>query len=128
MHQGNTQFPLMLHMLKIYFIWRILCLNRQSYLVDSFFLHSQLHSLHVSICKRHSLQLHLIFLKILVKIILEKRLQKKSYKEFISDPKLVQVIEIGLNNNRDLRTATLNIERVQQQYQITKIASSQPWV
>lgn len=49
---------------------------------------------------------------------------EKSYKEFISDPKLLQVIEIGLNNNRDLRTATLNIERVQQQYQITKIASS----
>lgn len=45
---------------------------------------------------------------------------EKSYKEFISDPKLLQVIEIGLNNNRDLRTATLNIERVQQQYQITK--------
>lgn len=49
-----------------------------------------------------------------------KTIAEKSYKEFISDPKLVQVIEIGLNNNRDLRTATLNIERVQQQYQITK--------
>lgn len=45
---------------------------------------------------------------------------EKSYKQFISDPKLLQVIKIGLNNNRDLRTATLNIERVQQQYQITK--------
>ncbi len=55
-----------------------------------------------------------------------KTIAEKSYKEFISDPKLVQVIEISLNNNRDLRTATLNIERVQQQYQITKIASSQP--
>lgn len=53
---------------------------------------------------------------------------EKSYKEFISDPKLLQVIEISLNNNRDLRTATLNIERVQQEYQITKIASSQPLV
>lgn len=49
-----------------------------------------------------------------------KTIAEKSYKEFISDPKLVQVIEISLNNNRDLRTATLNIERVQQQYQITK--------
>lgn len=49
-----------------------------------------------------------------------KMIAEKSYKEFISDPKLLQVIEISLNNNRDLRTATLNIERVQQEYQITK--------
>jgi multidrug efflux system outer membrane protein len=30
------------------------------------------------------------------------------------------VIEISLNHNRDLRTATLNIQRAQQQYQISK--------
>jgi len=44
----------------------------------------------------------------------------QGYKEFFSDPRLLQVIELSLNNNRDLRTATLNIQRAQQQYQITK--------
>ena len=44
----------------------------------------------------------------------------QGYKEFFSDSQLLQVIEISLNNNRDLRTATLNIQRAQQQYQITK--------
>ncbi len=57
-----------------------------------------------------------------------KTIAEQSYKEFISNPKLAQVIEITLNNNRDLRTATLNIERVQQEYQITKIASYPPLV
>lgn len=45
---------------------------------------------------------------------------EQGYKEFFSDPHLLQVIEISLNNNRDLRTAILNIQRAQQQYQITK--------
>lgn len=44
----------------------------------------------------------------------------QGYKEFFSDPRLLQVIELSLKNNRDLRTATLNIQRAQQQYQITK--------
>ncbi|HHL1989645.1 MULTISPECIES: AdeC/AdeK/OprM family multidrug efflux complex outer membrane factor [Acinetobacter calcoaceticus/baumannii complex] len=44
----------------------------------------------------------------------------QGYKDFFSDPRLLQVIELSLNNNRDLRTATLNIQRAQQQYQITK--------
>jgi len=45
---------------------------------------------------------------------------EQGYKAFFSDPRLLEVIEISLNNNRDLRTAALNIERAQQQYQITK--------
>ncbi|NIE98344.1 TolC family protein [Acinetobacter sp. Tr-809] len=44
----------------------------------------------------------------------------QGYKLFFADTRLLQVIEISLNNNRDLRTATLNIQRAQQQYQISK--------
>ncbi|CAM4424130.1 hypothetical protein F901_03333 [Acinetobacter dispersus] len=44
----------------------------------------------------------------------------QGYKQFFADTRLLQVIEISLNNNRDLRTATLNIQRAQQQYQISK--------
>lgn len=44
----------------------------------------------------------------------------QGYKTFFSDIRLLQVIEMSLNHNRDLRTATLNIQRAQQQYQITK--------
>ena len=44
----------------------------------------------------------------------------QGYQQFFSDPRLLQVIEISLNNNRDLRTATLNIQRAQEQYQISK--------
>ncbi|PKF35379.1 AdeC/AdeK/OprM family multidrug efflux complex outer membrane factor [Acinetobacter proteolyticus] len=44
----------------------------------------------------------------------------QGYKQFFADARLLQVIEISLNNNRDLRTATLNIQRAQQQYQISK--------
>ncbi|MCU4413994.1 multidrug efflux RND transporter AdeIJK outer membrane channel subunit AdeK [Acinetobacter sp. WU_MDCI_Axc73] len=45
---------------------------------------------------------------------------EQGYKDFFSDPRLLQVIELALDNNRDLRTATLNIQRAQQQYQITE--------
>ncbi|MEI2513485.1 multidrug efflux RND transporter AdeIJK outer membrane channel subunit AdeK [Acinetobacter soli] len=45
---------------------------------------------------------------------------EQGYKDFFSDPRLLQVIDLALNNNRDLRTAALNIQRAQQQYQITK--------
>lgn len=45
---------------------------------------------------------------------------ENGYKTFFSDPKLLQVIEISIDNNRDLRTAALNIQRAQQQYQISK--------
>ena len=44
----------------------------------------------------------------------------QGYQQFFSDSRLLQVIEISLNHNRDLRTATLNIQRAQQQYQISK--------
>lgn len=44
----------------------------------------------------------------------------QGYQQFFSDSRLLQVIEISLNNNRDLRTAALNIQRAQQQYQISK--------
>ncbi len=44
----------------------------------------------------------------------------QGYSDFFSDARLLQVIEMSLAHNRDLRTATLNIQRAQQQYQITK--------
>lgn len=45
---------------------------------------------------------------------------EQGYKDFFADPRLVQVIEMALANNRDLRTATLNIQRAQQTYQISE--------
>ncbi|TCM69780.1 multidrug efflux system outer membrane protein/multidrug efflux system outer membrane protein [Acinetobacter calcoaceticus] len=42
------------------------------------------------------------------------------YKDFFSDQRLLQVIDLALVNNRDLRKAALNIQRAQQQYQITE--------
>lgn len=45
---------------------------------------------------------------------------EQGYKDFFADPRLIQVVDLALNNNRDLRTATLNIERAQQAYQITR--------
>ncbi|MBH1970398.1 MAG: AdeC/AdeK/OprM family multidrug efflux complex outer membrane factor [Moraxellaceae bacterium] len=42
------------------------------------------------------------------------------YKDFFVDPRLLKVIDLALENNRDLRTATLNIERAQQQFQIAR--------
>ena len=44
---------------------------------------------------------------------------EQGYKDFFADQRLVQVLDLALTNNRDLRTAALNIERAQQQYQIT---------
>ncbi|PLY01760.1 MAG: multidrug transporter [Desulfuromonas sp.] len=40
------------------------------------------------------------------------------WREFFTDAQLRQVIELALENNRDLRVAALNIERAQAQYQI----------
>ena len=45
---------------------------------------------------------------------------EQGYKDFFSDQRLLQVIDLALNNNRDLRKATLNIQRAQQQYQISE--------
>ncbi len=44
----------------------------------------------------------------------------QGYKEFFADQRLLQVLDLALANNRDLRTATLNIQRAQQAYQITE--------
>ena len=38
----------------------------------------------------------------------------QGYKEFFADQRLLQVLDLALANNRDLRTATLNIQRAQQ--------------
>lgn len=45
---------------------------------------------------------------------------EQGYKDFFADPRLLQVLDLALANNRDLRTSTLNIQRAQQQYQITQ--------
>ncbi|RKG39055.1 multidrug efflux RND transporter AdeIJK outer membrane channel subunit AdeK [Acinetobacter rongchengensis] len=45
---------------------------------------------------------------------------EQGYKDFFADQRLLQVIDLALTNNRDLRTATLNIQRAQQQYQIAE--------
>ncbi|WP_289846866.1 AdeC/AdeK/OprM family multidrug efflux complex outer membrane factor [Acinetobacter sp. Ac_3412] len=44
----------------------------------------------------------------------------QGYQQFLADPRLVQVIELALSHNRDLRSASLNIQRAQQYYQIKK--------
>ena len=45
---------------------------------------------------------------------------EQGYKDFFSDPRLIQTLDLALANNRDLRTATLTIQRAQQQYQISE--------
>ena len=45
---------------------------------------------------------------------------EQGYKDYFADQRLLQVIDLALANNRDLRTATLNIQRAQQQYQISE--------
>lgn len=42
------------------------------------------------------------------------------WQEFFTDAKLRQVIQLALDNNRDLRIATLNVEKVQAQYRIQR--------
>ncbi|HHX4191515.1 TPA: TolC family protein, partial [Burkholderia contaminans] len=42
------------------------------------------------------------------------------WREFFVDPRLQRLIEIALNNNRDLRVSVLNIEAARAQYQITR--------
>lgn len=42
------------------------------------------------------------------------------WREFFADAKLRSVIELALQNNRDLRVAALNIERAQAQYRIQR--------
>jgi len=42
------------------------------------------------------------------------------WKEFFTDPRLQSVIEMALRNNRDLRAAALNVERVYSMYRIQR--------
>jgi multidrug efflux system outer membrane protein len=42
------------------------------------------------------------------------------WRDFFTDPRLQQVIEQGLANNRDLRVAVLNVERARGQYRIQR--------
>ena len=42
------------------------------------------------------------------------------WQQFFTDPRLKALIALALQNNRDLRTAVLNIERVRAQYQIQR--------
>lgn len=42
------------------------------------------------------------------------------WRDFFKDPYLQQLIDIALKNNRDLRVATLNIEKARAQYQIQR--------
>ncbi len=50
----------------------------------------------------------------------KQSIAEQGYQDFFADQRLQQVIQLALNNNRDLRTATLNIQRAQQQYQISE--------
>lgn len=43
-----------------------------------------------------------------------------AWREFIKDPQLRKLIELALENNRDLRTATLNVQLVRDQYRIQR--------
>jgi multidrug efflux system outer membrane protein len=40
------------------------------------------------------------------------------WRDFLADPRLQRLVELALRNNRDLRTAVLNVERVRAQYRV----------
>ncbi|WP_285646171.1 TolC family protein, partial [Burkholderia plantarii] len=42
------------------------------------------------------------------------------WRNFFTDPRLRQLIELALKNNRDLRVSVLNVEAARAQYQITR--------
>lgn len=44
----------------------------------------------------------------------------QGWKEFFADPRLQQVIQLSLENNRDLRATALNIERARAQYRVSE--------
>ena len=50
----------------------------------------------------------------------EKALTDLGWQRFITDKRLQQVVDLALKNNRDLRVATLNIERARAQYQVQR--------
>jgi multidrug efflux system outer membrane protein len=45
------------------------------------------------------------------------------WKRFFADQRLVKLIELALDHNRDLRVATLNIQKSRAQYRVTRSAS-----
>lgn len=44
------------------------------------------------------------------------------WRDFLADPRLQRLVELALRNNRDLRVAALNVEKVQAQYRIQHAA------
>jgi multidrug efflux system outer membrane protein len=44
------------------------------------------------------------------------------WRDFLTDPRLQRLVEIGLANNRDLRVAALNVAQMQAQYRIQRAA------
>jgi multidrug efflux system outer membrane protein len=44
------------------------------------------------------------------------------WRDFLVDPRLQRLVELALQNNRDLRVAVLNMEKVQAQYRIQRAA------
>jgi multidrug efflux system outer membrane protein len=44
------------------------------------------------------------------------------WRNFLPDPRLQRLVELALRNNRDLRVAALNVERVRAQYRIQRAA------
>lgn len=44
------------------------------------------------------------------------------WRNFLADPRLQRLVELALQNNRDLRVAALNVDRVQAQYRIQRAA------
>jgi multidrug efflux system outer membrane protein len=45
-----------------------------------------------------------------------------AWRDFFTDPKLQQVIQLALDNNRDLRVAVLNVAQAQAQYRVQRAA------
>src|SRR5512136_1614028 len=50
----------------------------------------------------------------------DKAVSDIPWQEFFLDPQLRRLVALALENNRDLRVATLNIERSRAQYQIQR--------
>ena len=48
------------------------------------------------------------------------KIPELSRQEFFTDPKLQKIIEMALNNNRDLRVAALNVERARALYGVQR--------
>ncbi|MEM5430405.1 efflux transporter outer membrane subunit [Cupriavidus oxalaticus] len=44
------------------------------------------------------------------------------WRDFLADPRLQRLVELALQNNRDLRVAALNVEKVQAQYRVQHAA------